>query len=373
MDRFSYRKDGYEKHPEVIANKFTLRCMTVAIAMLCFVWLLNILEIFSVHPGTIHTAVVLDLLVYVAGVVYFGWADLRKEWVKYLVILWAVAIVTIVTTFLTFHAYLVCVMPIIYCSMYKSKYIIWWGYFWTVVGIALTVFVGYEKGLCDLNVVLLSGDPLAVYLGPNGEFLLSEINREAWTLLLFFIMPRSLICLTIALSCDAVAAIVRRNIKYAQDLEAMAEVDEMTGVFNRNKYLNMLSEGYAKEDKISVIFWDINYLKKTNDTYGHECGDRLITTVAAMIKKISNQFDHVYRIGGDEFVMITRGGDAVSIQKKIEEWNEEIEAIGQMETIPISASYGCAYGKGAELEAVVQQADAMMYENKRRFHAENRF
>ena len=366
--KFGFHKAGYEKHPEAIANNYTLRCMSIAIGLLCFVWLMNMLNVFMVDRRTIATAVSMDLALYFVGMFIFAYLDLRNIWVKYWVILWAVAIMTILTTFLTFHAYLVCVLPIIFCSMYLSKKIMWWGYFWTVIGIIITVYVGFENGVCDANMALLTGKPLAQYIGADGTFILTEINTKRWTLPLFFVVPRSLICLAVTLSCSTVSRIVRNNIKYAQELEALAEIDEMTGVFNRNKYLSMTSEGYRQEDKLAVIFWDINYLKKVNDTYGHECGDRLIKSVASAIRKVSNQFDQVYRIGGDEFVMIMRGGDEIAVHKKISEWEEAVASMGMIENVPISASYGYSYGKGCDLEDIIQQADAMMYENKRKFH-----
>lgn len=367
--KFGFRKAEYEKHPEAISNKYALRCMSIAIGMLCGIWLMNVLNIFMVDAKTIATAVSWDLLNYGVGILFFGFVDLRKSWVKYVVILWSVAIMTILTTFLTFHAYLVCVLPIIFCSMYSSKKITWWGYFWTVVGISITVYVGFHNGVCDANMALLTGKPLAQYIGADGNFNLVEINTKAWTLPLFFIVPRSLICLAITLSCSTVSAIVRNNITYAQELEQLAEIDEMTGVFNRNKYLSMTSEGYKNEDKIAVVFWDINYLKKTNDTLGHEYGDKLIKAVADSIRSISNQFDQVYRIGGDEFVMIMRGGDEISINKKLTEWKMEIEKFDKIGDVRVSASYGYAYGKGEELENIIHDADKMMYENKRKFHA----
>jgi len=371
IHKFGFKKTEYEKHPEAIANKYTLRCMSIATVFLCFVWIMNVLNIFVVDAKTIATGVSWDLLVYGVGIAFFGFVDLRKLWVKYVVIFWTVTIMTILATFLTYHAYLVCVMPIIFCSMYSSKRITWWGYFLTVIGISITVYVGFENGVCDANMALLTAKPLAQYIGENGEFILTEINNQAWTLPLFFILPRSLICLTITLTCSTISKIVRNNIKYAQELELLAEIDEMTGVFNRNKYLSMTSEGYKQEDKIAVIFWDINYLKRVNDTMGHEQGDVLIKTIAGAIRKVSNQFDQAYRIGGDEFVMIMRGGDENAARKKIREWESEIENTEHIGNVPISASYGYAYGKGEDLENIIHKADQMMYENKRKFHEDN--
>ena len=56
-------KKEYEKHPEAIANRYTLKCMTIAISLLCLVWLMNILNIFMVDARAIGTAVVMALIV----------------------------------------------------------------------------------------------------------------------------------------------------------------------------------------------------------------------------------------------------------------------------------------------------------------------
>jgi len=367
--RFDLRRNEYKSHPEARANKYTIRGMRMAVILLGLVWILNILNIFMVDQKTVNLAMLSVLITYALGVVVFGFLDLRQIWIKYLIIFWVFLIVTEVTTFLTFHAYLIGVFPIIFCSMYSSKKVMWWAYFLTVMNNVVTVVVGYNYGLCDANMVLLTGEPLAEYLGENGVFLLTHVNdRTWWTLPLFFILPRSLIYLSFALICSKISHIIRSNIRYANELQTLSEIDEMTGVYNRNKYLSMIADDYAKEDKVAVIFWDINYLKTVNDTMGHEHGDALIKIVASAIQKISNQFDNAYRIGGDEFVMIMRGGDEKAVKKKLAEWKAEMSKTDGIENVPISASYGYAYGKGTELENIIHDADQMMYENKRKFH-----
>lgn len=113
------------------------------------------------------------------------------------------------------------------------------------------------------------------------------------------------------------------------------------------------------------------YKKAGYEKHPEAIADMLIKAVATAVKKVSNQFDQAYRIGGDEFVMIMRGGDEITVKKKIEEWEEEIAKLGRIQDVPISASCGYAYGKGSELEKIIHTADQMMYENKRKFHEEN--
>ncbi len=369
-EKMKFDNPEYIKDPEAKANRYAIRGMTTAIALIFIVWVLNTLGIFIVNQYIITKATAIVLLVYAIGMLFFWNVDLRKSWVKYIIIYWAFCIITVLMTYLTFHASIISVLLIVYCSMYSDKRIMVVAYILTVISISISVLVGYYFGLCDANMALLSGEPLVDYLGPNGEFLLTKLNENVLgTLPLFFIVPRSLICFCIAVICSKVSYIIRENIEYAHEMEKMAEIDEMTGIYNRNKYLSMTSEGYTKEDKLAVIFWDINYLKKINDTMGHEQGDLLIKAIGSAIRKISDQFDNAYRIGGDEFVMIMRGGDEERALKKLKEWEEEIAKLDNIENIPITASYGYACGKGTDLEKLIHEADKNMYINKHTFHA----
>ena len=158
---------------------------------------------------------------------------------------------------------------------------------------------------------------------------------------------------------------------YVNEMAAVAELDEMTGVYNRNKYLSMTKESYAHEDTVAVIFWDVNGLKKTNDELGHNAGDELLISVADAINKVANQFDVAYRIGGDEFVMIMRGGTEISAKKKVKEWEGELKKNQKTTKIKLSASYGYAAGPGNTLDSIIRTADERMYENKRQYHEKN--
>lgn len=156
--------------------------------------------------------------------------------------------------------------------------------------------------------------------------------------------------------------------KYAQDMELLAEIDGMTGIYNKSKYLDMISGEYQKEEYIAVIFWDINNLKKVNDTMGHENGDRLIKAVAESIQKLCTVNSKAFRIGGDEFVLIIRGGREKTIQRKLNDWKHALNKVSENVDMELSVSYGYAWGKGEELTEVINVADQMMYTNKREYH-----
>lgn len=161
------------------------------------------------------------------------------------------------------------------------------------------------------------------------------------------------------------------NTNYATEMRHLAERDQMTGAYTKSKYLSMIDNDYKNEKLIGIIYWDINYLKKTNDTLGHEYGDKLIFAIANSIRQFNNENDKTYRIGGDEFVMVMRGATEKTVKDKITKWNEAIKKAEPIGDIPLSASYGYAWGEGKDIDQVIHNADQMMYENKRQHHEAN--
>lgn len=105
----------------------------------------------------------------------------------------------------------------------------------------------------------------------------------------------------------------------AHELETLrhANFDELTGLPNRRSLLKRLEylEGRAERGvpSFAVVFMDLDGLKRTNDTFGHEIGDRLIAEVAGRLRSSVRDGDLLARIGGDEFVAILEGlsGDGV--------------------------------------------------------------
>jgi len=188
---------------------------------------------------------------------------------------------------------------------------------------------------------------------------------------LFFVFPRCIINILLITVCQSISKIISSNVKYAREMEDLAELDGMTGLYNRSKYLSMMETEYRKDPLISAIFWDINDLKLVNDTKGHGVGDELIRNVADVIHEMVTELDKGYRIGGDEFVLIMRGSDERALQKKVEEWEAALAKKSEAVGMSLSVSMGYATGSGANLDEVVSEADRRMYKNKRIFHNEH--
>ncbi len=161
----------------------------------------------------------------------------------------------------------------------------------------------------------------------------------------------------------------------------LANKDALTGVRNKTSYDNYVKkiERSLIEDpgmKFGIVMADLNNLKRTNDTYGHECGDAAIIKLSNVICAV---FVHspVFRIGGDEFVVILQNHDYQHSDELLKEIRGKIERLSQDEALPeherISAAFGYAtYDPDADncVSDVFGRADKNMYENKRSLKGE---
>ncbi len=161
--------------------------------------------------------------------------------------------------------------------------------------------------------------------------------------------------------------------EYMSDVHAKAYRDALTGLKNRAAYSETVKELEARiiseETKFGVVVIDINDLKKVNDNYCHENGDRLLVRVSKLIAAVFHR-SLVYRIGGDEFVVILESLDYEEHEKLSAALRElcgsERLVIGD-EEIPLSVAIGVAiYDKeiDSSYENVFHRADGLMYRNK---------
>ena len=142
-------------------------------------------------------------------------------------------------------------------------------------------------------------------------------------------------------------------------LQYMSYRDMLTTLYNRNRYIQVLEGMQAKTViKTSVAYIDINGLKRVNDLYGHEAGDRLIINTARSMLAILPE--NAYRVGGDEFVLICFDMDEKIFRSKVRDICDSIAAKR------ISVSVGVVWEESSsELETMLRRADDLMYAEKR--------
>ena len=139
--------------------------------------------------------------------------------------------------------------------------------------------------------------------------------------------------------------------------------DLMTGVGNRRAFERFEKYDLDKDDTYGYIMCDINGLKKVNDNRGHEAGDDLIKGVCESLVSVFGK-EHVYRMGGDEFVAFSFAENEEKLKEQIEEAKKRIE------TEDRSASIGYVFCENGNIayEEVKVNADKHMYHEKQIFY-----
>ncbi len=355
------------------ANMFSLKCLIFAQMIHGVMWILNILNIFIVDSFLMNRSFFGSCMVVLITIIVCMIAGTEKSQIKYLIMVMLTLEITIINVNLTYHTVLLFVLPLLYSIQYCNRRLVYFSYILSVISIYISCMIGYSYGLCDANMAAITIHPLAEYCNKlTGILDFGYVNDEPWlTLALFYVLPRSLILLVlIPLTRNISDNIAKRAVR-EQNLSRLSEEDKMTSLYNRNKYIKMIQEYYPTVQKIGVIFWDVNGLKKTNDTLGHEYGDYLITSISASIREVAEEDKRVYRIGGDEFVMIIEGATEEGIKDILRKWEKQIEKKNNVSKIMLSAAVGFALGNGKEIEEVIKRADANMYKEKQKYHLGN--
>ncbi|AGJ02140.1 Regulatory component of sensory transduction system [Rickettsia prowazekii str. Breinl] len=154
----------------------------------------------------------------------------------------------------------------------------------------------------------------------------------------------------------------------------LAAKDGLTGLFNRRYFdihLKQMIEKANKENiKLYLLMCDIDNFKHVNDTYGHQAGDKVLTTVSRILKNTLRVTDLIARFGGEEFTILLTDIDiskaietAERVRVKIEYMDFYIE--GQIEPFKKTISIGVTeYKKEESIESFIKRADKAMYEAK---------
>lgn len=157
-----------------------------------------------------------------------------------------------------------------------------------------------------------------------------------------------------------------------------AMTDSLTGLKNKNCYLSYVKKYKDCNDsehmEYAVVVFDLNFLKRANDEYGHETGDKLIKFAGQYICKA---FPHspVFRIGGDEYTAIIEGDSYSSKEELCKQFEEGLKKLPPVAgNLYLSISFGAACHNidGATYDEVFKCADERMYDYKKEMKAERK-
>ncbi|HET7669047.1 MAG TPA: EAL domain-containing protein [Burkholderiales bacterium] len=158
-----------------------------------------------------------------------------------------------------------------------------------------------------------------------------------------------------------------------QRIEHLANHDALTGLPNRTLLRDRVEQAISRARRVSghvgLMFVDLDQFKLVNDSWGHLAGDALLLEVGRRLRETVRDGDTVARLGGDEFVLLlpelTRPGDASVVASKVAEALAKPMVIeGREMRTSASIGIGLFPGDGADLESLLQCADAAMYRAK---------
>jgi diguanylate cyclase (GGDEF)-like protein len=158
------------------------------------------------------------------------------------------------------------------------------------------------------------------------------------------------------------------------DMEHRTEavVDPLTGMLNRKALATRVQElseqSSISGEPIGVIVGDIDRFKRINDLHGHSTGDAVLTGVAYVLRKQLRAFDLVYRLGGEEFLVLLPGSSLQGSEARAERLRAAVAEATLAAGVSLTMSFGVSAsepGEEFDYEAVFARADAALYEAKR--------
>ncbi len=154
-----------------------------------------------------------------------------------------------------------------------------------------------------------------------------------------------------------VSSLKRRNL--VRQLEEMSYHDQLTQFGNRhamNEYLSRLEQGVS----LGVVFCDVTGLKRVNDTDGHKAGDQLILRACNSLKRIFSDYG-LFRIGGDELLVLCRGISETTLSQKIERLRQDLY---ESSVVMAVGAVWEADGTAISMDSLLSKAEGLMYKDK---------
>lgn len=173
---------------------------------------------------------------------------------------------------------------------------------------------------------------------------------------------------------DFMEYVIMTNQTYAEMKEA-ANKDYLTGLNNVRQYDKLLNDAIQdskeKNQSLSILYLDIDYFKKINDTYGHLEGDKILKEVSVLLRRYSRSQDIISRNGGEEFSIILVGcslEQAIEVGERIRgnvEHHNFAANTGDIINVTVSIGISSFPDTTAEIDKLVEQSDAALYDAKK--------
>ncbi len=163
-----------------------------------------------------------------------------------------------------------------------------------------------------------------------------------------------------------------------KELERLANIDGLTGVFNRRFFMDVLEVEWRRAERqgiwLSLLMADVDHFKAYNDNYGHQAGDQCLKIIARMMKKtVTRAGDLMGRYGGEEFIVVLPATDLQGAGTVAERLRSQVKTLGIKHEFSqvsdrVTVSLGVATmrpKRGQSMNALVKASDEALYKAKR--------
>ncbi|MGL6416721.1 diguanylate cyclase domain-containing protein [Aeromonas allosaccharophila] len=164
---------------------------------------------------------------------------------------------------------------------------------------------------------------------------------------------------------------------FTDELARVARTDNLTGLPNRQAFEEAFHHYQAvlarhPERHLALFMLDLNGLKRTNDQYGHEAGDALLIQMARQLRTLCRQDEKIFRIGGDEFVLLAEADHLASqrLAARLETSQHHATVQHGEHSFPLRFAIGWSSSDQTPLAELSRVADDAMYADKARFYQE---
>lgn len=158
-----------------------------------------------------------------------------------------------------------------------------------------------------------------------------------------------------------------------KDIAIKAEIDQLTGAYNRYKFDSLLDEFISRSKRrgepFTLVFIDLDHFKHINDNLGHEAGDMALKFIAQQTNKVARVTDQLVRLGGDEFIVMLENCTLLDAQIFVERLRKQMDIkISYAEqdfSVEFSMGLSCYPIDSPEQDELIKIADMRMYEDKK--------
>ncbi|MEF3693263.1 MAG: sensor domain-containing diguanylate cyclase [Acholeplasmataceae bacterium] len=216
---------------------------------------------------------------------------------------------------------------------------------------------------------------MGIYIDETDAYIAS-VNQLSKDLALYFVLLFIIILALITISTNLTSQYFRNRMfeEEKRILQNRINFDKLTGVLSRSAaedILNIRFEQFKKDGHTPILMlFDIDNFKEINDSYGHECGDRYLRSIAQNVKAWVRERDLVFRYGGDEFIILYDGlklENAESVANNLIRNVHLVEEFCNNESSQVSISVGISMFRenDQDFKEALNRADKALYEAKK--------